>query len=349
MKKIILNLFILLISVNTFCQTVNGDFSVSLPIINPAPVVVNGTSDLNFSLSYLGTDLMDLGKIANDPLVTIITLSNVEPNNSDPLAAITITGEGNNLVTYDVSTKSYTLIQTSEITDLGGFSVSINVKHTIASTPSLPQNGLSISTSIPLYINDADGADKNNYTYTLSVLPVNISKFEIVENNCNSKLNWVTTKEENFNHFDVEYSNDGIQFTKIGLINSNKATSGSSYTFSTIQKNYKGYYRLKIVDENASYSYTEILKFVSKCNTPKISIYPNPVVTGGATTLNIEHFGNKIIGNITDFSGKILTNLVLTNGRNILKINNLAAGTYLLKVSDEFGNKNIMKIVLLNK
>lgn len=111
-------------------------------------------------------------------------------------------------------------------------------------------------------------------------IPVELSAFNATVINGNVKLNWTTVTEVNNAGFDIERSNDNLQFDKIAFIEGNGTTSelqNYSYTDnSVLNGNY--YYRLRQVDFDGSFSYSQVVEVEIGVPT-KFEVYqnyPNP-------------------------------------------------------------------------
>lgn len=122
--------------------------------------------------------------------------------------------------------------------------------------------------------------DVSNAKFSISVpLPVDLISFEATPvKNEKVKLNWVTASEENSSHFEVERSPDGENFAKIGIVNSAGNTINIQNYELLDERPFVGsnYYRLRQVDVDGSFSYSET-KLVSILPTgQKITVYPNP-------------------------------------------------------------------------
>jgi hypothetical protein len=113
-----------------------------------------------------------------------------------------------------------------------------------------------------------------------SPLPITLVKFEAQRlDNQRVILNWQTASEVNNKGFEVEQSDNGVDFLKIafidGRVNSNTI---QSYSHTTIQP-LSTYYRLKQVDwgDKFSYSPTRFVSAGERVSGLKIS--PNPILT----------------------------------------------------------------------
>jgi hypothetical protein len=126
---------------------------------------------------------------------------------------------------------------------------------------------------------------KNFYYPAGGALPVKYLSFDAAAANSVVTLNWVTEQEINNDHFEVERSFDGLNFTTIAVVLDGFATGS--------QKSYKVkdnaaelatkavvYYRLKQIDVNGRVTYSNVLtvRLQSKTNDVKMQLSPNPFV-----------------------------------------------------------------------
>ncbi len=147
-------------------------------------------------------------------------------------------------------------------------------------------------------------------------------------------LKFITLAEVNSDYIEVEHSVDAVKFITLEKLaakgNSTIATHYSSTHINpTIGVNY---YRLKLVDKNGKYTYSEIRKVDFKSKASEIIVYPNPV-KGGRLTIDL---GETITINeaftITAVNGKIVQQGIINNRQQTINIGTLAQGTYILKV-----------------
>ena len=91
--------------------------------------------------------------------------------------------------------------------------------------------------------------------------PADHSAFSATFNDIKADLKWTATTEGKVSHFVVERSNDGVNFQDAAVVfafeNGNNAFT---YKFSDKLNNANGvvYYRLCTVDNNGTYSYSDI-------------------------------------------------------------------------------------------
>ncbi len=170
-------------------------------------------------------------------------------------------------------------------------------------------------------------------------LPIRLLSFSGKKENGNNKLIWQTSHEVNASHFDIERSENGKTFNKIGEV---KATGGpsekvgyeyldSKHLTTNIQQ--LSYYRLKMLDLDGKYEYSKIIFLENeKTKIGKLQIYPNPV----STILNIENMeGNVVV--ISNALGQSNTyNVLKNNGLNAnIDVSALPKGFYFLKAGNE--------------
>ena len=147
-------------------------------------------------------------------------------------------------------------------------------------------------------------------------------------------LAWETASEKDVVDFNVERSDDGKVFTKIGAaIPANNKVSKSSYTaYDDKPLSGVSYYRIRQTDVDGKTSVTKIesVTLNSKKAVGKFTFYPNPIQKGTPLSILTDvqgAFDFKVI----DMTGKVMYNQKL-QGNTELKGLNLAGGTYLYEI-----------------
>ena len=114
-----------------------------------------------------------------------------------------------------------------------------------------------------------------------NVLPIDLISFDAKDNRDGTvQLNWITATETNNEYFDLESSTNGIEFHSItrieGALNSAEL---KSYTYKDENPKFgNNYYRLKQVDTDGSYEYSEIASIrITSGFSDDFSVFPNPV------------------------------------------------------------------------
>lgn len=172
-------------------------------------------------------------------------------------------------------------------------------------------------------------------------------------------ISWNTETEINNSGFELEKSNDGILFVKIGFIRS-KAVDGNSLIRIAYQFEDKNilqagsYYRLKQIDKDGKAEFSNVL-FVAGRESVTLNlkrIFPIPV----KNILNLDISSEKadeITVTINDpASGiRMMRKTTLTKGGNQLRldISALAAGTYYIKIASQSSKEILVRKFLKMK
>jgi hypothetical protein len=186
-----------------------------------------------------------------------------------------------------------------------------------------------------------------------SVLPVTILSFTANYVSANNvKVAWTTTNEINAAYFEVERSSDGTSFMSVAQVNTNESASPvHSYSINDQLYNINSnvvYYRLRIVDNDGKYTYSNIIPV--KLDQPEniLSVYPNPVDNYAVVNLFTDQAGSGMLRLIDDSGRQILIkSFTVTNGNNSMTVDqlgNLPKGIYIIQVLIN-NNQYIQKIV----
>ena len=179
------------------------------------------------------------------------------------------------------------------------------------------------------------------------VVPVTLLDFTGKLTNNGIVLDWSTSSEQKSKHFVLEKSLDGVGFSQLGIIaaagNSNTKRSYSYLDKKTAEYNY---YRLKMVDLDGKFTYSNtvlvvnhnVQQSVQVVNNPfqsyidlRFAILPKQPVQAELLTVS----GAKLFTKLYGAASQIRLNLA---GMNI------ASGTYLLKVVAD-GKQYVSKVV----
>lgn len=179
-----------------------------------------------------------------------------------------------------------------------------------------------------------------------SLLPVKLISFTGTLNGNTTNLNWVTENIQNFSHFEVERSTDGINFNSIVSKNatgdlSSRATYLYGDNMSSFGVNYAVYYRLKMIDLDGKFSYSNVI-LVRKDGKAisDIKVIPNPLIRGSIATISFEATERATVNlNVLDMSGRTVLRQQnnVEQGTNSIPLNNfttLQPGTYILQMND---------------
>ena len=163
-------------------------------------------------------------------------------------------------------------------------------------------------------------------------LPIELLSFEA---NCNKEattLNWKTSSEINNDYFVIEKSIDGESFFSIGnVIGAGNSNSIIDYSFTDDDiSNQTSYYRLKQIDFNGEYSYSNTI--ATSCSSNNFNVYPNPA----SDIINIDFDNNETNQTysaiIYNSLGQVIKKINLNQSFNSVDVRNLEKGFYQLQV-----------------
>ncbi len=253
--------------------------------------------------------------------------------------------------TYDVSSDILRGVNTAAIpNDFSGAEiVEVPIAGVAAGTTLLP-----VTMQI---VNSASGDNTANNAFDMPVtvlggsggpLPITLSEFDGNAENCSTNVRWKTSSETNLNKFEIEVSSDGNIFTVAGVVKPSASNTSGIYQFNWKQGNGKAYYRLKIIDNDGSFTYSKIIPIASNCNEKKfVKVFPNPVIANQLLKVNITGYDVSIKGDLYSATGQFVKSFVLKNGTNELAVDNLSQGFYTLKVSENGNQTEVIKLSIL--
>jgi hypothetical protein len=189
---------------------------------------------------------------------------------------------------------------------------------------------------------------------TISPLSVQLISFTARKINSNNVLTeWTTVSENNVHHYEVEMARGNLdyqqnRFSKLGEVKSlGNAVQEQHYSFNDVENNKSGvrYYRLKIINIDGSYKYSEIRPVVF---TEEFTwqVYPNP--SSGIFNITYQvNEGESVVVKVYDLNGKTVQQFQhIANGfiqklKIDLRSAAFSSGLYLLDISSETKTQKI--------
>jgi G8 domain len=179
-------------------------------------------------------------------------------------------------------------------------------------------------------------------------LPVRFISFNVARQNNNILVEWATAEESNSSYYEIERSENGINWTGIGII---KAAGNSSAInkYSFIDKNIISkivYYRIKQVDADGKFVETSIRMIKMQAGTATIKI------TAASSNSIYVHFSEQVKANVmirvASISGQIVSQQTINQpvGQVIIPSHTNTRGIYVVTVSDG-QNLTISKSIVL--
>jgi len=277
--------------------------------------------------SNASLDLAFCGSIENNQFYkftadsTYVNFDFSMPSNGGPGAC----DEGIQAQILDTDCSSFTDLGCIFFTGIGTFSMDVT--------------GLTVGTEYYLMVDGfaGDNCDGLQINKPTTILPIKLIDFTGILQNKQVKLTWATGSEVGNDHFLVEHSSDYNTFTHLGKVKgAGTSTQINNYEF--IDENpIKGinYYRLKQIDRDGVFSYSNIVSIQFQGNLSLLDIYPNPI----SENLNFKlssSMNGEVEVLIYDMLGKevLRKDITVTIGQNEAQLSSqvLTHGVYFIKV-----------------
>ena len=201
-------------------------------------------------------------------------------------------------------------------------------------TVSIDLNGGGSTTEFPSY-----ATFSMVYNTICAPLPVELSAFEVIKKEAEALLNWTTLSENNNDYFSIEWSTDGRNFEEIGQVEgAGTSTVEKNYSFEH-KKPYSGinYYRLRQVDFDGEYEYSDIRYVKFELGNNVFTIYPNPANEQLIMRFPEELVKNKFDIQIIDITGRELLKLdgYWDGGIINVPLEKLLTGQYIIRLASK--------------
>jgi Secretion system C-terminal sorting domain len=155
-------------------------------------------------------------------------------------------------------------------------------------------------------------------------------------------LSWKTTNEVDFQHFEVEHRINETPFKQIGIVkNSNKDKGGKYQFFHNYPSKGVNYYRLKQVDNNGSFTYSQIISVSSLSKCP-FTVYPNPSSDKIYFNSSCTDIKNLKIYNI---NGQIVYSGMNINDSGNIDVSKLPKGIYFVEADTQLSGGQFTKFI----
>lgn len=188
------------------------------------------------------------------------------------------------------------------------------------------------------------GIPTTTYPCTLSSLPIELLTFTGKCEDNHVDLKWVTATETNNAYFTIEKSIDAINWAVISTIKgAGNSVNKINYAYSDLKSsNEIAYYRLKQIDIDGSFKYSEIVDVDCNDNSTALIIFPNP--SNGLFYFSKK--GNKISVNSMEIYNTLGERIYKSyEEQSILDMSNIDKGVYFIHFMFE-KNKYFRKIII---
>ncbi len=186
-------------------------------------------------------------------------------------------------------------------------------------------------------------------TYGPVLLPAELSNFETTCIDNTTELSWTTESETNLDYFGLEKSEDGVNFTEFGTVESaTNSTAAIDYN-GTDANPYSGitYYRLRMVRLDGTVFYSGIRAVNCGKELGSVTIAPNPT----NSTVQVEFVQNLaadveilLMNNLGRVLKRVTVPAKIGANQHKLDLSEYPSGVYLLTIKDG-GQQAIRKII----
>ena len=161
------------------------------------------------------------------------------------------------------------------------------------------------------------------------LLAENLLQFSGQWKNGNIQLSWQMADETDMSYYIVERSTDGVVFTPVQQI---EATGGTLNTYTATDTHVPAgvvYYRIQMVEESGSMSYSNIISF-NDVNTQPFSVYPSLITGNTPVTVIYPVTSHTSFIRVIGVDGRICQTISVAAGTNktSIDVTNLARACY---------------------
>lgn len=309
---------------------------------DPSPVGISiaGNTVFKFRVTNNGTDTDPAKSTIPAGAVTYVIQFNPYYTFTSLLATNRFAVTGSNANDYVVQLTNSEPILEGEVLDFY-----FNVKPTQnTTTPAGEPVTLQVNINVPATSNNQEGNDFVSKSFIVAAgasLPVRSVHLGSTSNASTVNLKWVTESEYNTEKFVIERSVDGRSFSAIGESKAaGNTSSATSYTSSddirAIATKPVLFYRIKVVDTDGKYSYSNTIA-IRLAKQTKAQVWPSPF----SSQLNVQveqEAGATLDVKIYNMTGVLVYNKrqTTTAGTNTIQlvdqVSKLSAGMYVIEL-----------------
>lgn len=163
-------------------------------------------------------------------------------------------------------------------------------------------------------------------------LPVELVEFSGTAQDETVVLNWYVGNEVDLTLYEVQKQNANGIFKTIGQVN---ASGKSTYSFTDNHPaEGNNYYRLKLIDDNARFSFSKVVNITFTEKVIVKNIYPNPAQN--TVFVELDNSINDVEIRVHNHLGQLMNVPIVNTGNNIqLQTADLAMGTYFIEIISE--------------
>lgn len=307
----------------------------------------SSTLDLAFTIGVSNPNFIIRDANTNNNFADLIVVSGVNCSGTTVFPSSVTGMSGGTAYNAATGTISQSIIDNTARGN-GGSNITVNFTGTLTSIRIVYRS----NPTIPVGSNpSAQFIYVGQIVSTLSAcpLPIELNSFDGECNDETIYLNWATASEINNDYFDLEQGEDGVNFEKVAQVRGSGTVNTSSFYSSRTTVEKGKYFRLKQVDYDGQYSYSNIIHV--GCGEENPIIYPNPFEDNLTIKLNDFYSKNYSIA-IKDMNGHVVKYLEFfdqsVKPNVVLDLAELAKGLYIIEIVN-LSDQSVIKKSKLSK
>ena len=182
--------------------------------------------------------------------------------------------------------------------------------------------------------------------FIINALPVKYAGFYAQQVGKESLLRWVVAEEINTKLYSIERSANGNNWTSIGNTQALGINNKEYIFYDENPLMGVNYYRIKAIDKDGQFSYTEVRKLNFSKDGNQVLIVPNP--SSYQSKVFISSSANNAKVSVYDAQGRLVMSngTSLQNGEFTLSTSRLVNGVYVLHIDTQDGNIYSEKLLI---
>ena len=177
------------------------------------------------------------------------------------------------------------------------------------------------------------------FSYTVGVLPVELTDFKGQATDGGTLLTWQTASETNNEGFEIQHSPDGNNWNDLAFVPGH-GTTQTEQVYSFIDRRPLpglNYYRLKQLDFDGAFEYSKVVSVVVHGKEAALQVYPNPAT--GTFNLVFQNSGKgEVLLTLNDAMGRSIKEIpfVLEADRTTqsIEVSEIPTGVYWIALTD---------------
>lgn len=318
----------------TNSSVILSDIQASIKIDVPSP----DKQILEISFTNLGPDPCFIAPAAGSAILT-------------NLKNIAVTDYTATNLQFDPVTKQIVFLTHAAPDSLG-----VNDHAKLTLTMRQPANTpFTITASIDNVSFQIDPTSSNNtasLVYNGSDIPLNWKKIELSSLNKGVHIYWETLIEVSAHHYNIQRSDDGVQFINVGTVLATNNGGGNTYSYNdyaiTTGKDY--FYRIQLVNNNGASIFSPTHRISIATAASVVKIYPTVLRPGMVVTATVKQPGTYVV-NLLHANTTFIRSQESTTNNDKISIplpSGLKPGIYYIRIVNKTNHETVTQPILLN-